>query len=85
MSKDYFEGRSAYVPPPINHRPWWLDALLGLACFLTAAVIIASFAGCTTTREAEVCYIKPIGVTEQGFTVAFQQCMSPEAFQKAQE
>jgi hypothetical protein len=36
-------------------------------------------------RDAEVCYMKPIGLTEQGFTVAFQQCMTPEAFQESQK
>jgi hypothetical protein len=29
--------------------------------------------------------MKPIGLTEQGFTVAFQQCMTPEAFQESQK
>lgn len=73
-------------PQPINARPWWLEVLLSFGCVVTAVLIIASLAGCaTTTREAEVCYMKPIGLTEQGFTVAFQQCMTPEAFQESQK
>jgi hypothetical protein len=83
--KEWFEGRSA-APPPIKYNPPWLDRAIEILCWACFGALIAiALPGCTTTREAEVCYMKPIGVTEQGFTVAFQQCMSPEAFQKAQE
>jgi hypothetical protein len=66
-------------------RPWWLEVAISFCCVVTAVLIIASLAGCATSRDAEVCYMKPIGLTEQGFTVAFQQCMTPEAFQESQK
>lgn len=77
------ENPYEYEPAPIKHRPLWLDVLLSLACFFTAALIIASFAGCATPEK--VCYIRPMGQTDDGFVVIAQSCMSAEAFQKAQE
>lgn len=66
MLEDPYE----YEPAPINYRPWWLDVLIGIGCAFAFAVIISGLIGCTTTRDAEVCYMKAIGMTEEGYTVA---------------
>jgi hypothetical protein len=82
--KEWFEGRSI-VPQPINYRPWWLDVLLGLGCVAIVFAIIGGLSGCATSEDAKVCFMKPIGVTEEGYTVAAVQCMTPEAFAESQK
>lgn len=52
------------------------------------AVIFVAFgacAGCATAEEAKVCFIKAMGVTQEGYTVAAVQCMTPEAFAESQK
>lgn len=41
--------------------------------------------GCASTEETKVCFMKPFGLTEQGYTVAAVQCMTPEAFADSQK
>lgn len=49
------------------------------------AILIVILAGCATARDAEVCYVKPMGNTEEGLIVVLQQCLTPEAFAESQK
>lgn len=80
QEKEYFAGRTAAEPDErltILPLPFW-------AALFAAFLVVIS--GCATTaKDAEVCYVKPMGNTEEGFIVVLQQCMTPEAFQAGQK
>ena len=51
---------------------------------LALAIILAPLAGCATA-EPQVCFVKPMGATEDGSWVVAQMCMTPEAFAASQK
>lgn len=53
--------------------------------FLLAAMLLFACTACASTEETKVCFMKPFGMTDQGYTVAAVQCMSPEAFEESQK
>jgi hypothetical protein len=80
QEKEYFAGRTADESDAgltILPLPFW-------AALFAAFLVVIS--GCASTaRDAEVCYIKPMGNTEEGLIVVLQQCITPEAFEEAQK
>lgn len=52
---------------------------------MRALLVALLLFGCAGTRDAEVCYLKLMGQTEDGFTVVAQQCMTPAAFAESQK
>lgn len=60
---------------------------VGFVIFAAAclAVILLPVMGCATARDAEVCFMRIMGQTEDGTTVVAQQCMTPEAFAESQK
>lgn len=63
-----------------------------LKWLVLAGIVLLAFAGlsgCATTATApepqmSVCFMKLMGMTEDGTTVVAQSCMSPEAFAETQ-
>lgn len=50
QEKEHFYALGTEPPPPINHRPWWLDVLLSIGCAFVVAIIIAGLVGCAEDR-----------------------------------
>lgn len=79
---EWFSGRSADEP----ETPSWSRVVIEILCMACLGVLIAvALPGCATTKDAEVCYVKPMGETDGGLFVVLQQCLSPETFQRARE
>lgn len=68
----------------------------GLAIVVLLIVALAGaalLAGCASDPRSEraqpmrksVCYVKPLGSTEDGYTVLFEACQSTEAFAASQK
>lgn len=53
--------------------------------YLLALAAIVFLAGCASEPTAQVCYLRFMGKTDQGFTVVIQACVSPEAYAEAQK
>jgi hypothetical protein len=53
---------------------------------MKALLLVLLLAGCATgTEEPKVCLLRMLGLTEGGFSVVAQQCMTPEAFAESQK
>lgn len=48
-------------------------------------LLLLLLAGCASTEEPKVCFMRMVGQTEDGWTVAAQHCITPEAFQASQK
>lgn len=82
---EWFEGQSV---EQITVAPYWLLALVIL-------LVGSLLAGCATPPKEEkpkaasftlmVCYMKYLGQTDEGYTVAAEQCLTPEEFEALQK
>jgi hypothetical protein len=80
--KDYFYGiTEALTPRPIIFPlSMWAGAAVAVGCLLVG------LSGCASTESGpRVCYVKPMGATEDGSWVVAQMCMTPEAFAESQK
>jgi hypothetical protein len=51
---------------------------------MKALLLMLVLAGCSTAGP-QVCFMTPMGKTEDGSWVVAQQCMTPEAFAESQK
>ena len=81
--KEYFQGRS------VDDRPLTVIPLLFWISLLVAVLLLF---GCSSTSQPPaqkphlmVCYMKLLGQTEEGYTVASQYCVTAEEFAASQK
>ena len=76
---EWFEGRTVdeEAGQTILPMPFWVALI---------AAALALLPGCATTEpSAQVCFMRMMGVTEHGYSVVQQLCMTPEAFAESQK
>jgi hypothetical protein len=84
------EYKQEFFPRPddsMHDRCYWRRVGFGLFIAIALAVIFAPLYGCATEKkpDPQVCYLKLLGNTEEGFSVVLQQCVTPEEFRAAQK
>lgn len=81
--KEWLEqGRRLIFTQRKTVTPYWV-LLLG-----ALGIALLPIWGCATApaeSETKVCFIKPMGQTQNGMLVVAQSCMSPEAFAESQK
>lgn len=78
---------SEHEEEKLKPRPIILPLLAWLAFIGFSIVLLTLAVGCATEQKAEpqVCYLKLMGQTEEGYTVVMQACVTPEQFKAAQK
>lgn len=81
--QEWFEGDSL----DRMERCYWRRIGFLIFAALALAVIFLPLMGCATKisdGRTEVCFLQPLGQTEEGYTVVASHCMTPEAFKASQ-
>ena len=79
---DWFEGRTAEEK---HERCYWRRVGFVIFFAIAGALLLGPLMGCATDPVAQVCYMRHMGRTEEGYTVVMQACQSPEDFQAGQK
>ena len=82
---NWFEDRS--VDEQQLERCYWRRVGFVIFLAIAFALILGPLMGCATAEEvtAQVCYMRHIGKTEDGYTIVLQACQSPESFAASQQ
>lgn len=67
-----------------HERCYWRRVGFFIFLGLVIGMLLGPLYGCSTEMRSEVCYLRLLGKTEQGYTVVAQACQSPEAFAASQ-
>lgn len=59
--------------------------VLPLYFWLALVAVALLLSGCATRPQTEVCFMKVMGQTPEGYTVVGTHCMTPEAFAESQK
>ena len=63
-----------------------IPAILWFLSIVFAIGVVLLMVGCAPAEiQAQVCYLRFMGKTEEGYTVVTQACMSPEQFAEGQK
>lgn len=85
MSLDIHPERTRVLP---ERKPRLIiPVLIWIGLLLGVGMLLVGLSGCADTAEirAEVCYLKFMGNTEDGYTVVMSACQSPEKFAESQQ
>ncbi len=67
-------------------RCYWRRVAVVILLALALAMLLGALPGCAAPDAVttSVCYLSPLGQTEEGYAVVLQACQSPEAFRGRQ-
>ena len=80
---DYLKSEDGRV----DRRDIWKRAFMGFCIGCALALIMLALPGCASVAQKEddvwqrICYVKPLGNTEDGMIVIAQACLTPEQFE----
>lgn len=85
---EWFEGRRP--DPPQHDYSVILNRVLIVLALIAGSVFVSILAGCSSPPVEQkphlmVCYMKLLGQTEEGYTVASQYCVTAEEFAASQK
>lgn len=85
MSLDIHPERTSVLPE--RKSSLMIPVLIWIGLLLGFGMLLVGLSGCAQTAEirAEVCYLRFMGQTEEGYTVVMQACQSPEKFAESQQ
>jgi hypothetical protein len=73
-------------PEEIERKPRLtvISLFIWLGIVAAFGMLIVGLSGCASDMRSEVCYLRVLGKTEEGYTVVAQACQSPERFAASQ-
>lgn len=79
--EDAFDGYEPKRKPKLTI----VSLFIWLGFVAAFSMLIVGLSGCATETRTEVCYLRVMGKTEEGYTVVMQACQSPEQFTESQK